>query len=51
MGAFKKNRGLRIDLALTTRRLLERVTSVTIDKRPRELERPSDHAPVIVELA
>jgi exodeoxyribonuclease-3 len=51
MGAFKKNRGLRIDLALMTRPLLERCTAVTIDKRPRELERPSDHAPVVVELA
>jgi exodeoxyribonuclease-3 len=51
MGAFKKNRGLRIDLALCTRPLLERCTSVVIDKRPRELERPSDHAPVVVELA
>jgi exodeoxyribonuclease-3 len=51
MGAFKRNKGLRIDLALTTRRLLERCAAVTIDKRPRELERPSDHAPVVVELA
>lgn len=50
MGAFKKNRGLRIDLALMTPSLLERCTAVTIDKRPRELERPSDHAPVVVEL-
>lgn len=51
MGAFKRNKGLRIDLALTTRRLLERCTAVTIDKRPRELERPSDHAPVVIELS
>jgi exodeoxyribonuclease III len=50
MGAFRKNRGLRIDLALLTPPLLERCVDVTIDKRPRELDRPSDHAPVIVEL-
>lgn len=50
MGAFKRNRGVRIDLALTTRSLLDRCVGVTIDKRPRELERPSDHAPVVVEL-
>ena len=50
MGAFKRNRGLRIDLALCSRPLMERCVAVTIDKRPRELERPSDHAPVIVEL-
>lgn len=50
MGAFRKNRGLRIDLALCTRGLADRCRSVTIDKRPRELERPSDHAPVVVEI-
>jgi exodeoxyribonuclease-3 len=50
MGAFRKNRGLRIDLALTTPALTERCTSATVDKRPRELERPSDHAPVVIEL-
>jgi exodeoxyribonuclease III len=51
MGAFPKNRGLRIDLALLTRKLAARCTDVAIDRRPRELERPSDHAPVVVELA
>jgi exodeoxyribonuclease-3 len=51
MGAFRKNRGLRIDLALCTRSLAVRCTSAIIDKRPRELTRPSDHAPVIVEIA
>src|SRR6185437_16496764 len=51
MGAFRKNRGLRIDLALVTPPLAARCRSVTIDKRPRELERPSDHAPVVVEIA
>jgi exodeoxyribonuclease III len=51
MGAFRKNRGLRIDLALCTPALAARCLSATIDKRPRELERPSDHAPVVVEIA
>jgi exodeoxyribonuclease III len=50
MGAFPKNRGLRIDLALLTRSLAARCKDVSIDKRPRQLERPSDHAPVVVEL-
>lgn len=50
MGAYRKNHGLRIDLALLTRPLAERCTDVSIDTRPRELERPSDHAPVVVEL-
>jgi exodeoxyribonuclease III len=50
MGAYRKNRGLRIDLALVTAPLAARCTGVTIDRRPRELDRPSDHAPVVVEL-
>jgi exodeoxyribonuclease III len=50
-GAFLKNKGLRIDLALVTRPLAARCTDVWIDTRPRELQRPSDHAPVVVELA
>jgi exodeoxyribonuclease-3 len=51
MGAYKKNRGLRIDLALTTPALTARCRSAIVDKRPRELERPSDHAPVVVEVS
>ncbi|WP_437621828.1 exodeoxyribonuclease III [Sorangium sp. So ce1151] len=51
MGAFRRNKGLRIDLALVTRPLAARCTDVAIDTRPRELQRPSDHAPVVVELA
>jgi exodeoxyribonuclease-3 len=50
-GAFRRNKGLRIDLALLTRPLAARCTDVWIDTRPRELQRPSDHAPVLVELA
>ncbi|WP_437854390.1 exodeoxyribonuclease III [Sorangium sp. So ce363] len=51
MGAFRRNKGLRIDLALVTRPLAARCTDVSIDTRPRELQRPSDHAPVVVEIA
>jgi exodeoxyribonuclease-3 len=51
MGAFRKNHGLRIDLALVTPALAARCKSAVVDKRPRELERPSDHAPVIIEIA
>ncbi|MEO7331517.1 MAG: exodeoxyribonuclease III [Minicystis sp.] len=50
MAAFAKNKGLRIDLALMTKSLAARCVDVTIDKRPRELNRPSDHAPVVVEV-
>jgi exodeoxyribonuclease-3 len=50
-GAFRRNKGLRIDLALVTKSLASRCKDVWIDTRPRELQKPSDHAPVIVELA
>lgn len=50
MGAFKRNAGLRIDLALVTKPLLTRCKDAWVDKAPRELERPSDHAPVVVEI-
>ena len=51
MSGFRKNKGLRIDLALCTAPLAARVTSAVVDRRPRELERPSDHAPVVIEIA
>ncbi len=49
--AFRKNQGLRIDIALVSDALKPRVLGCVIDKLPRKNERPSDHAPVIVELA
>ena len=50
MLSFPKNRGLRIDLALVTQPLFSRVKEVSVDRAPRELQRPSDHAPVVVEI-
>jgi len=51
MLAFRRNQGLRIDHILVSEALRARVTRCEIDKAPRKLERPSDHAPVFVELA
>ena len=48
--AFRKNQGLRIDHILVGEALRPRVTACSIDKVPRKNERPSDHAPVWVEL-
>ncbi len=48
--AFRRNRGLRIDLILTSKALGEAATACSIDKEPRRLERPSDHTPVIAEF-
>ncbi|MCH8220129.1 MAG: exodeoxyribonuclease III [Proteobacteria bacterium] len=45
-GAFRRNRGLRIDLVLASKSLAENCLSCAIDIEPRTLERPSDHAPV-----
>jgi exodeoxyribonuclease-3 len=47
---FRRNRGLRIDHILVSSALKPLVTSCVIDKKPRGNERPSDHAPVVVEL-
>lgn len=47
MGAFRRNHGLRIDLILAHAALAPRCTRCHIDREPRTLERPSDHAPVI----
>lgn len=49
--AFRRNRGLRIDLILASSALAEQFIHSTIDKTPRTLERPSDHTPVIAEFA
>jgi exodeoxyribonuclease-3 len=48
--AFRKNQGLRIDHILVSAALKPRVKACVIDKAPRKNERPSDHAPVVVEL-
>lgn len=47
---FRRNRGLRIDLILLSNALNARCSVSSIDKEPRRSERPSDHAPVWVEL-
>ncbi len=48
--AFRKNQGLRIDHILVSEALKPCVSACVIDKLPRKNERPSDHAPVVVEL-
>lgn len=49
-GAFPKNHGLRIDHLWATEPLAENCVAVWIDKAPRAMERPSDHAPVVAEF-
>ena len=44
--AFRRNRGLRIDLILANAALGKTCRRCAIDREPRQLERPSDHTPV-----
>lgn len=50
MMAFRRNMGLRIDHILLSAPLAQGCSSCTIDRQPRKLERPSDHAPVVAEV-
>jgi len=49
--AFPKNRGLRIDHILLSKALAAKCAACRIDRNARKGEKPSDHAPVIAELA
>jgi exodeoxyribonuclease-3 len=48
--AFRRNLGLRIDLVLASQALRPRFAGASIDLEPRRWERPSDHAPALLEL-
>ena len=50
-GDFHNHRGMRIDLVLGTEAVASRATFATIDRQARKGEKPSDHAPVIIDLA
>jgi len=47
---FRRNLGLRIDLILIGDALKAAARAAAIDREPRRWERPSDHAPVTLEL-
>jgi len=51
MMGFRRNAGLRIDQILVSDALAKRCAACTVDKEPRKLERPSDHAPVTAEFS
>ena len=51
MLGYQKNRGLRIDHILVSETLKTQVKGCVIDRVPRKWKQPSDHAPVIVDLA
>ncbi len=48
--AFEHNRGIRIDHFLLSPKLVGRLKSCEIDKRPRSLPKSSDHTPIVLTL-
>jgi exodeoxyribonuclease III len=50
-GDFHQHRGMRIDLALATAPVAGRVTWAVVDRNARKGSGPSDHAPMIIDLA
>jgi exodeoxyribonuclease III len=50
-GAWPKNDGIRIDHILLSPQAADRLVGVAIDRHVRGWEKPSDHVPVVAELA
>ena len=50
-GAWPQDRGLRIDFALLSPSVAERLAGCTVDRLPRGEDQPSDHTPLLVEIA
>ncbi len=50
-GAWQRNNGIRIDHFLLTPQAADLMVSCTIDKEVRGREKPSDHVPVVLEIA
>jgi exodeoxyribonuclease III len=49
-GDFHQHRGMRIDLALVTQPVADRVTWALVDRNARKGKLPSDHAPLVIDL-
>jgi len=45
-----ENKGLRIDLALGSEDVFQNLRGVTVDRMARRAERPSDHAPLVIDF-
>ncbi len=50
-GARQRNNGIRIDHFLLSPELADRAIGCVIDETPRDWDKPSDHTPVILQLA
>ena len=49
-GAWQKGHGMRIDHFLISNNLLNNIKNISIDKKPRSWTKPSDHAPIELEI-
>jgi exodeoxyribonuclease-3 len=49
-GMFHQNLGMRIDLVLASAAVADRVRAAWVDRQARKGTKPSDHAPVIIDL-
>ncbi|GAA4419267.1 exodeoxyribonuclease III [Georgenia halophila] len=49
--AFPRNKGMRIDFVQASRALAEQITGASIERAERKGKGPSDHVPVVVEVA
>lgn len=50
-GAWQKNHGIRIDHLMLSPEAADRLRSAGVDKHVRAWEKPSDHVPVVIDLA
>ena len=50
-GAWQRNHGIRIDHGLLSPQAADKLVGVTIHRDVRDREKPSDHVPVVIELA
>jgi exodeoxyribonuclease-3 len=49
-GGFNQNKGMRIDLILATPSVAAKARWTIVDRQARKGEKPSDHAPVLVDI-
>ena len=49
-GSWQKNHGMRIDHFLVSNNLLNNIKNININKKPRSKLKPSDHAPIELEI-
>ena len=50
-GAWQRNHGIRIDHALLSPQAADHLAGVTIHRNARAMDKPSDHVPIVAELA